>query len=191
MIHKIYTYDDPILRVKTDDWPMPSTQQVSEEYSFMIKLHNDKIIQHMWDTLHNTQGAGLAMPQIGLPGRLIVIEEELSPGELFKGVFFNAHIHNYSGIAEIVYEGCLSFPGIKLPILRPYTIDIEWYDENWIYHREFFDGIKSRILQHEVDHLDGILMIDRAHPDEVAKLSIDLDNIKNKKVKINYPINEK
>lgn len=185
MIYPIYTYGNDILRKRADDWPIPDILKKDPRAT----LHLKNIIDAMWETLHNAEGAGLALPQLGLPGRIIVIEEEINPGEIFKGVFFNAHIHNYiEPFSHPINEGCLSFPGLILPISRPEKIDVEWYDENWIYHREIFDGIKSRILQHEIEHLEGILFIDRILPEEKLKLFMKLEDIKNKKVKAKYLI---
>ena len=168
MIRPIIIYDDPILRNTSKDIDLQKSD---------IK----EIISDMWETMYDAKGAGLAASQIGLNLNLIVVDEEISPGEIFKNVFINAKILNYAGYLSIMKEGCLSFPGLCIDVLRPLTIEVEWYDEKFIYHKEFFTGITARILQHEIDHTNGLLFIDRLHPDEKLKIFKELEGIKNKR----------
>jgi peptide deformylase len=177
MIYPIYTYGEDILRKKAEDLV----------FSKFKDGELDALIVDMFETMHNANGAGLAAPQIGVSTNLIVIEEEISDGELFKGVFINPKIFASVGLTTMA-EGCLSFPGIYEKITRPEIIDVEWYDENKIHHREILRDIKSRILQHEIDHLNGVLFIDKLHPDNRLKIFMQLEDIKNKKVKTDYPI---
>jgi peptide deformylase len=175
MIHPIYTYGEDILRKTAKD----------------VDLNNSTLsvlIDDMFETMHNANGAGLAAPQIGMDVRIVVIEEEIREGEIFKIVLINPNILNYSGYLSGMTEGCLSFPGISGYVVRPLTIEVEWYDENKKYQKQFFSGIKARIIQHEVDHLNGTVFIDRIHPEDKMKLFIQLENIKNKKIKTIYPI---
>jgi len=175
MIYPIYTYGEDILRKIAKD--------VDLKNSTLSALVSD-----MYETMHNANGAGLAAPQIGMDVRVVVIEEEIRDGEIFSIVLINPKILNYSGFLSGMTEGCLSFPGISAYVTRPITVEIEWYDEKKEYHRQFFSDIKARIIQHEIDHLNGTVFIDRIHPEDRMKLFYQLENIKNKKVKTIYPI---
>lgn len=168
MIKPIITYDHPTLRNKSENIDLQRSDLKD-------------IISDMWETIYDARGAGLAASQIGLNLNLIVVDEEIHPGEIFKGVFINAKILNYIGYLNEMKEGCLSFPGLSINVLRPISIEVEWYDENLIYHKEFFSGITARILQHEIDHTNGVLFIDRLNPDEKLKIFKQLEDIKNKK----------
>lgn len=165
MIKPILIYDDPILRNVSKDVDLQRSD---------LK----EIIINMWETMYVANGAGLAASQIGLNINLIVVDEEINPGEIFKGVFINAKILNYAGYLSVMKEGCLSFPGLNIDVVRPLSIEVEWHDENLIYHKEFFAGITARILQHEIDHTNGILFIDRLNPDEKLKTFKQLEDIK-------------
>jgi len=181
MILPIYTYGEPILRLKANDISL-NQKDIKKD---IFKIH----IPNMLETVHNANGAGLAAPQIGLNIKLIVVDQQISDTEIFKGVFINANILRYFGYANVMDEGCLSLPKISAFIIRLSEIEVEWYDENWKYHKEKFNGIKSRILQHEIDHTNGILFTDRIiNKDIKLKLSSQLDDIKNKKIKVNYPV---
>ena len=167
MIKPILIYDDTILRnVSKDIDPQRSDLE--------------DIISDMWETMYDAKGAGLAASQIGLNINLIVVDEEINPGEIFKGIFINAKILNYAGYLSVMKERCLSFPGLNIDVVRPLSVEVDWYDENLTYHREFFTGITARILQHEIDHTNGILFIDRLNPDEKLKIFKDLEDIKNR-----------
>jgi len=173
MIYPIFLYGEKILRDKAID----------------VNLHDrlTDVISNMFETMHNTDGIGLAAPQIGLSKKLIVIEKEISDGELFKGVFINPKIIAYSGRNVVYSEGCLSLPGISENIIRPYTIELEWLDEKLELHHSFFHEIPARILQHEIDHLNGLLFIDKMnYVDKLTKFT-KLEAIKNKKVTTTYP----
>lgn len=174
MIKPIYLYGEEVLRNKSEDVDLNDPD--------LPNLIND-----LFDTMHNAKGAGLAAPQIGINKKILVIEEELNDG-LFKGVFINPKILNYSGYLIEFLEGCLSFPGMEGRTHRPMKIDIEWYDENKKYHREEFVGTQAIILQHEVDHLNGTLYIDKIYPEEKLKLYKVLENIRKKNVKVEYEI---
>ena len=175
MILPIYTYGEEILRKKSDDIDLDDVSLPS-------------LIKNMYETMYNAKGAGLAGPQVGHNKRIIVIEEEISEGEIFKMVLLNPTILNYSGYYTTMTEGCLSFPTISAEVFRPLNIEVQWHDENKIHHKEFFTGIQSRILQHEIDHLNGVLFIDRIDPEKKFKLFKTLEDIIHKKIKTYYPI---
>jgi len=120
--------------------------------------------------------------------RIIVIEEEISDGVIFKIVLLNPKILSISGPIKVITEGCLSFPDIQIQIPRHSIAEIEWYDENKQYNRRFFIGIEARILQHEIDHLDGIVFTDKITLDKRLSIFMKLEDIKNKKVTPFYQI---
>ena len=174
MILPIYTYGEEILRKKAED----------------VNLEDEEIqhvIDNMFETMTNANGAGLAAPQIGLSKKIIVINEMLTPQEHFRGVFINAKILDTFGDDVYVNEGCLSFPDISGAIKRKDSIYVEWYDEHKTYHKSVFHGIRARILQHEIDHTNGVLMIDRMSYREKIKQFSQLENIRKKKALTIYP----
>lgn len=175
MIRPIYTYGERVLRDVAKEID-PTDVQYAE------------IIEDMFETMHNANGAGLAAPQIGLSIRIVVIEEELPYGELFKGVFINPKIISTSEKANYIQEGCLSFPGISVWVKRPETCFVSWYDQDGKFYEEEFSGIKARIIQHEIDHLDGGLMIDHMMIKEKIYVFHSLEEIKSKNVITKYPI---
>jgi len=175
MIKPIYLYGEEALRKVSED--------IDLDHPSLSSLIDD-----MFETMRNADGIGLAAPQIGINKRIIVIDNGEKEDEdfMFKGVFINAKILRHFGYLYKVKEGCLSFPGISERVSRPLGIEVEWYDENKKYHKEKFIGIKSIVLQHEIDHLNGILFIDKIDPEDKMRIYKDLENIKRKKVKVNY-----
>jgi peptide deformylase len=151
------------------------------------------LIADMFETMCKSDGMGLAAPQIGKSKRLIVIDatsmaEDDPSMKDFKKVFINARIVKEEGEPWIFNEGCLSLPKIREDVLRKPRIHIQYYDENWQYHDEYFDGVKARIIQHEYDHLDGILFIDRISPLRKKLLQGRLNDITKCKVDVDYKI---
>ncbi len=153
MIYPIVIYGHPVLRKIASD--------IDQDYPELKKLIDD-----LFETMYFSEGIGLAAPQIGKSVRIFVIDgkpyEEDEP-ELanFKRVFINARITEKNGEAVPMNEGCLSIPGLREEVLRPSHIRITYFDENWNPCDEIFDGYKARIIQHEYDHLDGILFTDK------------------------------
>jgi len=129
----------------------------------------NQLIEDLFETMYSSEGMGLAAPQIGKSIRLFVIdgkpvaEDEPSLAD-FKKVFINAHISERCGELQPMNEGCLSIPGIREEVMRESHIRISYYDENWQFYDEVYDGYKARIIQHEYDHLDGILFTDKVNP---------------------------
>lgn len=160
MILPIVGYGDPVLRKKGDE--------ITAEYPNLKQL-----IEDMFDTMYRAHGVGLAAPQIGLAIRLFVIDttpfsenEDLSKQEQeelngFKKVFINAKILKEEGGLWAFNEGCLSIPGIHEDVVRHDKIIIEYYDENFKKQTEEFDGLRARVIQHEYDHIEGILFTDK------------------------------
>ncbi len=156
MTYPILIYGHPVLRKVAGD--------IDEDYPDLQQVVND-----LFETMYNSEGLGLAAPQIGKSIRLFVIdgtpvaEDEPSLAG-FKKAFINSHITEKCGELQPMNEGCLSIPNLREEVNRESHIRIEYYDENWVFHDEVFDGYKARIIQHEYDHLDGILFTDKVNP---------------------------
>ena len=156
MTYPIVVYGHSILR--------KIAEEVDKDYPEL-----DQFINNMFETMHNSEGIGLAAPQVGRSIRIFVIdgkpvsddEPELTD---FKKVFINAHVTERNGDLVPMTEGCLSIPNLREEVVRESTIRINYYDENWEYHDEEYNGYKARIILHEYDHLDGILFTDKVSP---------------------------
>lgn len=160
----------------------------------------DELIENMFETMYNASGVGLAAPQIGIPIRLFIIDaspfaepdddgnvDEMAKGlENFKKVFINAEIINEEGEEWGFEEGCLSIPKIREEVYREEKIRMTYYDENWNFHDEEFDGFAARIIQHEYDHIDGVLFTDHLKPLRKRLIQRKLKDISMGKVDIAY-----
>lgn len=152
MILPITIYGHPVLRKVAQD--------IDKDYPEL-----EEFIANMWQTMYLSDGVGLAAPQVGRSIRFFVIDctsfaEEEPHLEGFKKVFINARITYREGEEWGMSEGCLSIPGLNEDVYRPSKIKIEYYDENWEFHEEEYDGFAARVIQHEYDHLEGILFTD-------------------------------
>lgn len=155
MILPIVAFGHPNLRKKSLD--------ITPDYPGLQQLITD-----MWETMYNSAGVGLAAPQVNKPIRLFVIDatpyvEENPEVKDFKKVFINAHILEFKGEEEVFNEGCLSIPDIHEDVIRKQEVLMSYMDENFVLHQEWFSGIQSRIIQHEYDHLEGVLFVDKIH----------------------------
>jgi len=185
MILPILPYGNPILKAKA--------LEINKSYP---KLKD--IIKNMWDTMYSANGVGLAAPQIGLSIRIFVIDtfpfseqEELSKKESielssFKKVFINPKIIEENGKDWDFNEGCLSIPDIREDISRKESIKINFLDENFVSKNLILSGIKARVVQHEYDHLEGILFTDYLSPLKKRILKKKLYNISKGKIKTDY-----
>lgn len=156
MILPIYLYGQSVLRKVTED--------ITPEYPELKKL-----IADMFETLTQAEGIGLAAPQIGLPIRLVIVDldplaEDYPEFKDFKKVYINAHIVETSEETEAMEEGCLSVPGIHEKVTRPTRIRVQYMDENFNEYDEWVDGFLARVMQHEFDHLEGKVFVDRLSP---------------------------
>jgi len=185
MIFPIIAYGDPVLRKKAKD--------ISEDY---LKL--DVLIENMYETMYNAMGIGLAAPQIGLPIRIFLVDtspfaedEELSEEEQaqlkgFKQAFINAKILEEEGDEWAFNEGCLSIPNIREDVFRKPKIKIQFQDENFETHVKEFDGLLARVIQHEYDHIEGILFTDKVSNLKKRLIKGKLSNISKGKVNVDY-----
>ena len=151
MIYPIVAYGNPILKKEA----VEITE--GEDISALIK--------DMFSTMENANGVGLAAPQINKGVRLFVIDSNLMLDEDTeeKGVrraFINPIILDEYGDAYSFEEGCLSIPEVRAEVIRPEKLTLEYYDENWNLKEEEFSGLTARVIQHEYDHLEGILFVD-------------------------------
>ena len=151
MILPIYIYGQPVLRKVSED--------ISPDYPELKQL-----IADMWETLAESEGIGLAAPQIGRAIRLVVIDldvlsEDMPEYKGFRRAFINPHIIERDDTnTDISEEGCLSLPAIHEKVTRPTRIRVKWQDEDFTEHDEWIEGYLARVMQHEFDHLDGHIL---------------------------------
>jgi peptide deformylase len=174
----IVAYGDPVLKAKT--------KPIEKDHPGL-----DTIVANMWETMYKAGGVGLAAPQVGKSIRLFVIDanpyaEEEPELKDFKKVFINAQLLEESGTDFLFNEGCLSFPGLREDIRRLPTIRLSYCDEHFNQYEEVFSGIKARIIQHEYDHIEGVLMVDRITPLKKTLLRKKLQNISKGNVSVDY-----
>ena len=150
-----------------------------------------KFAKDMFETMKLADGIGLAAPQIGKSIRIFVIDgSSLNDEKMsnFKKVFINPKIIKEDGEVWEFEEGCLSIPLIKERIKRKSIVEVEYYDENWSFHKERFDGMKARIIQHEYDHLEGILFTDYLSSFKRKLIKNKLIQISKGRVDVEYKI---
>lgn len=175
MIRPILLYGDPVLRT------------VSMEIDKDSKLDVENLISDMFETMHRAKGIGLSAIQIGVPLRLFVAEAHLPEEEFhFRGVFINPKITREFGMDIKHPEGCLSVPGLTAMVERKDGIEMEWYDEKWEYHKQEFRYFASRIIQHEYDHLEGKIYVDRLDTMWKKLIERPLELIENRKMEVTY-----
>ena len=157
MILPIYTYGMPVLRKESED--------ITPDYPEL-----EQLIKDMFETMYHSDGVGLAAPQIGRNIRLVVItldplKDDYPEYAGFNKVYINPHILEYDDTkTESMEEGCLSLPGIHEPVRRPTRILVAYDDEQFQHHEEWVEGYLARVMQHEFDHLDAHLFVDRISP---------------------------
>lgn len=176
----IYIYGHPVLRKVSEDIPT--------DYPGLTKFLED-----MFQTMDEADGVGLAAPQVGKNIRVFVVDgnafEEMDPScKGFRKAFINAHILERSGDEISRNEGCLSIPGIHEDVKRKNKIRIAYRDENGEQQEEEYEGIKAWIIQHEYDHLDGILFTDHLSALKKRILKNKLNNLSLGKFKAAYRV---
>jgi peptide deformylase len=180
MILPIVAYGDPVLRKETEE--------IDANYPDLKQL-----IADMFETMYHSKGVGLAAPQIGLPIRLFIVDaagfnEDGEAPELegFKRVFINPIIIEEKGKEWKFEEGCLSIPGIREEVARKPELTIEYYNENFELVEEKLDGLGARVVQHEYDHIEGILFIDKINPLRKQLIKSRLNAITKGEIKVGY-----
>lgn len=185
MILPIVGYGDAVLRKVGEN--------ISSDYPNL-----EQVIENMFDTMDNANGVGLAAPQVGLPIRLFIVdgnpfseyddisEEEAAFLATFRRVFINATITKEEGEEWAFNEGCLSIPDINEDVYRKERITIEYFDEHFSKKTEEFSGLAARVIQHEYDHIEGILFTDKISSLKKKLNARRLNNILEGKVAPHY-----
>ncbi len=184
MILPVVAYGDPLLKKEAEE--------IDKSYPDLKKLIDD-----MFETMYQASGVGLAAPQIGRGIRLFIVDgtsfaedAETDPKaagmEDFKKVFINPIIEEEQGEEWGFTEGCLSIPTIREEVFRKEKVTISYYDENWDFKEEVFEGYKARIVQHEYDHIEGVLFTDHLSPLKKRLLTKRLANISKGDVEADY-----
>ena len=168
MVAKVFKYGSSVLR----------------QHSELIKKNDDiqNLIDNLFETLGKEGGIGLAAPQIGVLKRVFVmdtnpVEETDEPIQRFKRVVINPQIIKQTIETSMYSEGCLSIPGIYEDVVRPRKVLVNYLDESLNQIEREIDGMEARIFQHEFDHLDGILFVDRISPIRRSMLASKLKRI--------------
>lgn len=180
MILPIYVYGQPVLREVAKD--------ITPDYPNLKEL-----IDNMYETMYNADGIGLAAPQIGLPIRLVVIDldvlsEEYPEFKGFRKIFINPYIDEVDGEDITMGEGCLSLPGIGEDVTRPSVVYVTYQDENFEKHTEKVEGYLARVMQHEFDHLDGIMFVDHISPLRKQMIRSKLNKMVKGNVRCHYKV---
>ncbi|MEZ4787588.1 MAG: peptide deformylase [Flavobacterium haoranii] len=185
MILPIYGYGEPVLRKVGEDI-IPDYPNLKET------------IANMYDTMYHAHGVGLAAPQVGLPIRLFIVDtepfadsddvskEEAAELKGFKKTFINAKILKEEGDVWGFNEGCLSIPDVREDVFRHEKITIEYFDEEFNKKTEEYDGLIARVIQHEYDHIEGILFTDHLSTLKKKLVGKKLMNIMEGKARPDY-----
>ena len=186
MIFPIVAYGAPVLRKVSKD--------ITPDYPALATL-----IEDMWETMYESNGVGLAAPQINKDIRLFVMDsmqifENLEEDEKgvypdapgVKKVFINAHVVALEGEEWAYNEGCLSIPKIREDVMRSESVTISYLDENFQPHTDTFNGITARVILHEYDHIEGKLFIDYLKPLRKKLLQGKLNDISKGKIRVDY-----
>ena len=180
MIYAVTVYGDPVLR--------KVAEPIGPEYPNL-----SEVIANLWETMYHADGVGLAAPQVGLSIRIFVIDASAGADEEpelkdFKKTFINPVLLEKNGVPWVMEEGCLSLPEIRENVLRPESVRIKYVDENFNEHDEVYHGFVARVIQHEYDHLEGVLFVDYLSSLRRKLLKSKLIGISKGKVQPNYKI---
>ncbi|HTX87507.1 MAG TPA: peptide deformylase [Bacteroidales bacterium] len=178
MIFPVVAYGHPVLK--------KVAKEIGPDYPDLKQF-----IADMFETMYQSDGVGLAAPQVNRSIRLFLIDarpfgEKYPEAKDFVKVFINARIYEEEGEEWSFNEGCLSFPGLREDIMRKPVIRIRYQDENFERHDDRFDGILARVIQHEYDHTEGIVMVDRISSLRKMLLKGRLNDISKGNVEVSY-----
>lgn len=180
MVLPIYLYGQPVLKQKA--------REISPDHPGLAQLITD-----MWETMYYATGVGLAAPQIGQSLRLFVVDtlpyyEDEKSALGMKKVFINPTILEESGVEWPFEEGCLSIPKITADVKRQAELRLRYQDENFVWHEEDFEGMNARVIQHEYDHIEGILFIEKISQVRRQLIQRKLEKIKKGQIESRYPV---
>ena len=178
MIMPIYAYGQRVLKKVADTLP--------EDYPEL-----EKLLDNMWETMYHANGVGLAAPQVGLSLRLFLVDtaqikDEDRDGPGLKQAFLNAQILEEEGTPWAYEEGCLSIPDIRGEVNRQPTIRMKYQDPSFTWHEETFTGLNARVIQHEYDHIEGILFTEHLKPIKRRLINRKLEKIRTGKIEVDY-----
>lgn len=185
MILPIVAYGDPVLRKKAE--------AISKDYPNLANL-----IANMKETMYGAFGVGLAAPQIGLPIRMFMVDtspfaedeeftaEEQAKLKTFQKTFINAEILMEEGDEWAFNEGCLSIPDVREDVFRKPKVTIKYQDEDFNEHTDVYEGLIARVVQHEYDHIEGILFTDKLSGLKKRLIKGKLSNISKGKISVDY-----
>ena len=178
MILPVVAYGHPVLKRVAED--------ISPDYPGLKQF-----IADLWETMYQSDGVGLAAPQVNRSVRVFVIDasafqEKYPEVENFKKTFINAKIYAEEGEEFSFNEGCLSFPGLREDIMRKPVIKIKYLDEDFVEHDEQYDSVIARVIQHEYDHIEGVVFVDRVSTLKKMLLKGRLADISKGKVDVDY-----
>ena len=185
MLLPIIAYGHPVLKRKAE--------VINKDYPKLLEL-----INNMFETMYNANGVGIAAPQIGLSIRIFIVDtnpfsedeslsdEDRSELKSFKKTFINPEILDENGDEWSFEEGCLSIPNIRESVLRQESIKIQYFDENFNKHTESYNGLLARVIQHEYDHIEGILFTDKLSSFKKQLLKKKLLKISSGKLSFDY-----
>ncbi|MEM1216479.1 MAG: peptide deformylase, partial [Bacteroidota bacterium] len=178
MILAVYAYGQPVLK--------KVAAEIDADYPGLEKLLAD-----MWETMYHASGVGLAAPQIGRSIRIFMVDtvqimDEGQEDQGIKQVFINAQKIEESGPEWAYEEGCLSIPDVRGEVNRPPVLRLRWQDENFETHEATFKGMNARVIQHEYDHIDGVLFTEHLKPIKRQLIRRKLDKIRKGKVAADY-----
>lgn len=181
MIYPVYVYGTPVLRKVCDD--------ITPDYPDL-----DKLIKNMFATMDSADGVGLAAPQIGKPIRVVVVDldvlsEDFPEYKGYRKVFINPHILEFfDEETDRQEEGCLSVPKVSESVTRPTKIRVKYQDIDFNEHEEVIEGFLARCMQHEFDHLEGVLFIDHISPMRKTMIKGKLSAMLKGKVRTHYKV---
>lgn len=180
MILPVYIYGHPVLKKRAAG--------IDEDFEGLAEL-----LKSMWDTMYNAKGVGLAAPQIGRNIRIFVVdtkilEEEHSGHHGVKKVFINAQKVEETGDIWEYEEGCLSIPDIRGDVERPERIRLRYFDQFFDEHDDVFEGLNARVIQHEYDHIEGVLFTEKLKPIKRRRIKRSLDKMRKGLITVDYPV---
>lgn len=185
MILPVVAYGDPVLKKKA--------KEITSEYPEFEKFMSD-----MWETMYNAHGVGLAAPQVGRSIRIFIVDaspfakdEDQSPEQQevlksFKKAFINPVIIEETGEEWAFNEGCLSIPDVREDVYRRENVTIKYFDEDFNEHIETYNGLAARVIQHEYDHIEGVLFTDKLSSLKKRIIKGKLNNISKGKINAEY-----